>query len=155
RRRHVLDGEPLMMLDTSEIAVVCSEIVGGLPPRLSPPRNLNTACQGRGDRVGEFVLDREQIPYLPVVPVSPNVRARYGIDELCTDADPICRPAHTALDQVLHAQPAADFRDPHWLAAKYEGGIAGDDEQLPKARQLGDDVFGDAVAEILLLGIPA
>ena len=39
------------------------------------------------------------------------------------------------------------------LALVAEGGVAGDHEQALKAREIGDDVLGDTVDEILLLGI--
>ena len=41
------------------------------------------------------------------------------------------------------------------LALEGEGGVAGDDRQRRHLRQVGDDVLGDAVAEIFLLGIAA
>ena len=44
---------------------------------------------------------------------------------------------------------------PAWAAGAREGGIAGDDEELRKFRQGGDDVFRDAVGEIFLLRIAA
>ena len=50
---------------------------------------------------------------------------------------------------------ARDFLDVHHLALEREGGVARDHEQRRDLRQIGDDVLGDAVAEIFLLRIAA
>ena len=60
-----------------------------------------------------------------------------------------------ALQHEAHAELAADLLHLHRLALVGERRVAGDHEQARDLRQVGDHVLGDAVAEILLLGIAA
>jgi hypothetical protein len=63
--------------------------------------------------------------------------------------------AHAALDQVADAQLLADLLERHRPAPVGERGIAGDDQEPAQPRQLGDDVLGDAVGEVILLRLAA
>ena len=63
--------------------------------------------------------------------------------------------ANAALQDVAHAEIASDLAHVGRLALVLEGGIAGDDEQLGEPRQLGDDIVGNAVAEIVLVLVAA
>src|SRR4029434_1842302 len=56
----------------------------------------------------------------------------------------------TAVNDILDAEFAADIAHIDGTALIGKGGVAGDNEQFAEARQLGDDVLGDAVREILL-----
>ena len=56
---------------------------------------------------------------------------------------------------VGRPEGAADLAHVHALAAEREGGVAGDHHELAEARQLGDHVVRDAVAEIDLLRVAA
>ena len=78
-----------------------------------------------------------------------------GVDQLRGDADALAQAANAAFDDILHAELAAHALHVDILAAIAERGVARQHMQVPEARQLGDDVFGDAVAEILLLDIAA
>ena len=76
-----------------------------------------------------------------------------SVDELGGDAHPIPYPPNTPLHDILHTQSARDFDYVDPLATKREGRIASDDEQRTEAGEFGDNVLGDAVAEICLLGL--
>ena len=78
-----------------------------------------------------------------------------GVDQLRGDAHARRHPAHAAFDEVAHAKfaPRADHVDIG--SAEARRGIARHHMHLPEARELGDDVLGDAVGEILLFGIAA
>ena len=78
-----------------------------------------------------------------------------GVNQLDRDPDPLADLAHAAFDDVVHAQFARELQHFDRLALVLERRIARDDEQIAKAEQLGDDVFGDAVGEELLLGVAA
>ena len=62
---------------------------------------------------------------------------------------------NAALQNVAHAKLAADLAHVDRLALVLEGGIAGDDEQLGEPRQLGKDILGNAVGEIVLALVAA
>src|SRR5262245_65813242 len=76
--------------------------------------------------------------------------AGHGVGELCRDAYPRSLPANAALQDVAHAEIAAYLAHVDALALVLERGIAGDHEQLGEPRQLGNDILGDAVAEVVL-----
>ena len=63
--------------------------------------------------------------------------------------------AHAPFEDVTHAEAFADLADVDVLALERERRIAGDDEELRELREGRDDVFGDAVGEIFLLGVAA
>src|SRR5215472_2422909 len=73
--------------------------------------------------------------------------------QLGRDAQALARLAQASLDQVLDAELAPDALHVDGLLAILERGVAGHDEKVAMARQLGDDVLGDAVAQILLLRV--
>jgi hypothetical protein len=109
--------------------------------------------QSRHDGLHHLVLDGENVLQVPVVALRPDVIARCGVDQLGGHPDTLAAAPHAAFDHVAHAELAADLRDVDRRAAKHEGGVAGDDEQQAEARQLGDDVLGDAVGEVVLLRV--
>ena len=78
------------------------------------------------------------------------MRARFGVDELGVDAHPVLVALHRAFEHVAHPQLLADRLGVEVLALVGEGGIAGDDGAVADARQIGGEVFGDAVGEIIL-----
>ena len=55
----------------------------------------------------------------------------------------------------MRVQDLPDLSHIDRFVSEGEGGVAGDDEEFPKSGELGDDVFGDPVAEIELLGVTA
>ena len=80
--------------------------------------------------------------------------ARLRIDELGCDAKSISDLTNAALDNVVNIKFAADALRVCSLVPILERRIARQDPQFVPAGQLGDDVFGDAIAEILLSGLP-
>src|SRR5262245_52388425 len=76
-----------------------------------------------------------------------------GIDQL--GGDPYLLPgfAYTPFYHVLHPHLTADVPDLYRLALVGKSRVAGDDKQAGDFGEIGGDVFSDAVAEVLLLGI--
>ena len=111
---------------------------------------VHMSGEDRDDRAGNLILDCKDIFELSIVSFGPTVGAGRGIDELRRDADAIAGAADAAFEDVTDAKLATDLPDVRRLAFVLEARVAGDDEQLGEARQLGDDVFGDAVAEVVL-----
>ncbi len=116
---------------------------------------FHPARQIGDNHLGNFVLHREHVLELAVIALGPEMMSVGRIDQLNRNAHPIARFAHTALDDIAHAKFAAHLHDVGRLALVNEGGIARDHEQIVIARQLGDDVFGHAVDEILLFLVAA
>jgi hypothetical protein len=83
------------------------------------------------------------------------MRPRGGIDQLRGNANAVPDQPHAALQHVAHAELAPDLTDIDSLALVLEAGVASDDEQLAEARQLGNNIFHNAVGQILLLRIAA
>jgi hypothetical protein len=83
------------------------------------------------------------------------VSAARGIDELRGDAHAIACLADAALEHEAHAEVAPDVLYLDRLALVGEGGVARDHEQARDLGEIGDQVFGHAVAEIFLLSIAA
>ena len=73
--------------------------------------------------------------------------------QLRGNAHALARPAYAPLQEVRHPKLPSDLGEAGRLAAKGEGRVASDDEERTEARKAGDDVFGDAVAEVGLLGL--
>src|SRR5262245_39740920 len=111
--------------------------------------------EDRDDGAGHLVLDREDILELPIVALGPAMCAGQGIDELHRDTNPITTAANASFQDVTHAEFSAHLPHVDRLALVLEGGVAGDDKELRKPRQLRNDVFDDTIREILLLGIAA
>ena len=81
------------------------------------------------------------------------MRAAFGVDELGVDAHPVLIALHRAFEHVAHAQLLADRLGVDALALVGEGRVAGDHEAVADAREVGGQVVGDAVGEIILARI--
>src|SRR4029077_9589401 len=107
------------------------------------------------DLACDLVLDGEDVGEFPVITVRPDVRARRGVDQLGGDAYPIVDLAYTALDHVAHPQLATHLGDAYRTALVDEGRVARDHQQAGDLREVGDQVLGQPVGEILLLWVGA
>ena len=56
---------------------------------------------------------------------------------------------------VAHAEFLGDAAHIHRLVLEREAGVAGDDEEARRLRELGDEILGQAIGEELLLGVGA
>jgi hypothetical protein len=138
-----------------------NEVVVGLGVHLAAHRQARLLAarevhlESLHDAARDFVLHREDILEIPVVALGPDVAAALGVDKLRVNAHFHARLAHAAFEHVPHAELPADLLDVDALLLEGEGRVAGDDEQARDFGDVGDDVFGDAVGEVLLLGIAA
>jgi hypothetical protein len=107
------------------------------------------------DLLGHLVLHREDVLEVAVEAVGPDVAAALGVDELHVDAHLHAGTAHAAFEHVAHAELAAHLLDVDALLLVRERRVARDHEQARDLGNVGDDVFGDAVGEVLLLGVAA
>ena len=79
----------------------------------------------------------------------------FGIDQLGVDADLLARPLDAPFKDIVNAQLAAYLLGVDRLVLICERGIARNHETVCDARQIGCQVFGDPVREILLLPVVA
>ena len=100
-----------------------------------------------------LVLDGEHVLDFAVVAFRPQAVAGRSLDQLGGNAHPRAGLADAALEDVAHAQLAAHILDLHRPALVTEGRVSGDDDQFLKARELGDQVLGDPIGEVVLFGV--
>src|SRR6516162_1291178 len=106
-----------------------------------------------GDTRGDIVLHREYVGQIPVVTLGPEMGTGGCIDKLAADAHPLSGPAQATLEDIADTKVAADLLWVDGFSFIGECRIAGDDKKPAPFRQRCDDVLGNAVDKILLLGI--
>jgi hypothetical protein len=78
-----------------------------------------------------------------------------AVDQLRGDPHAAAGLAHAAFEHMADLQLPRDLWHVDVLALEREGGIARGDPQRGDLGEVGDDVLGDAIGKILLLGIAA
>src|SRR5215470_19743594 len=78
-----------------------------------------------------------------------------GLDELRRNAEAVAAAPDAPFQHVARAQFPTDLPNIDRLALVLEGGISRDHHQLGEPRQLGCNVLGNAVTEIVLLRVAA
>ena len=107
------------------------------------------------DRLRDLVLQGEDVVQVAVVALGPDVIAARAFDQLGGDAHALAGLAHAALEHMTDLELPRDLGHVDVFALERKGRIAGDHRKRGDLAQVGGDVFADAVAEILLLGIAA
>ncbi len=102
---------------------------------------------------GDGVLRFGKVCIVGLEPVSPNMRPGFGLDKLYIDSHSITGPPYASFQHVPDTQFAANLFGVNGFALVGEGGVAGDNEAAGNPREIGCQVIGDPVSEILLLGI--
>ena len=121
---------------------------------LTPLGHIDLARELRGDRAGELILKIEQVLELQVEPVGPQRGLGGRVDGLDGDAKALVRPAQTAAENVAHGRGGC-WTSWAGLAAQVEqeGRMPRDHHQVAEPREAGDDILGDALAEVVVAGI--
>ena len=109
---------------------------------------------GRDDAARDLVLNSKDVRELAVVSAGPDMSATLRLDELSCDADAFARPAHAAFKDIAHPELAADPTHIDRLSLVGVARVAGDDENAVVLREARDDVLGDSVREVFLVGRP-
>ena len=107
--------------------------------------------QRRGDRLGDLLLDGEDVVQLAVERAGPELEAGAAVHQPRRDPQPVLGLAHAPLEQRADAQPPRDLAAVDRRAAEAERGAARGDAQPGDAPERGDDLLGHAVAEVLLV----
>src|SRR5271165_2013362 len=81
------------------------------------------------------------------------MRTRLRIDQLCVDPDLVARPLDASFEDIANAQLVANLLGLGRLVAVAERGIAGNYKHVSDPRQIGRQVLGDRVGEILLVRV--
>jgi len=125
---------------------------------LGRPRGL-CSDQLDAERIREparyLVLQSEQIARVNVEPLGPQMRVGRGIDQLGADAEPVARPPDASFQHITHPELAADLLRVDGLVPVGKRGVARDHEHVLEPRQVGCQILGDPVCEILLLPVVA
>src|SRR5882724_2792947 len=111
--------------------------------------------QDSGNGPCDLILNREYVLSLPIVAFRPAVPAGHRIDELSRDPDAIAITPNAAFKNVVYPALASGLPAVHRFALVLEAGVACDHEQLGESRQLRNDVFRDAIREVVLPGVAA
>ena len=98
-------------------------------------------------------MHREDVSQIPVVTLGPEMGTGGCIDQLAADAHPLSGPAQATLEDIADTKVAADLLWVDGFSFIGECRIAGDDKKPAPFRQRCDDVLGNAVDKIFLLGI--
>src|SRR5215831_8804624 len=101
-----------------------------------------------GNSVRDLVLQSEQIAYVIVEPLRPEMGVGPRVDQLRVDADLIARTPNAPFEYVTHTKLSADLLGVYPLVLIGERRIARDHEHSRDPRQIGRQIFGDAVREI-------
>ena len=109
--------------------------------------------QRRHDLLHDLILQGEDVLQWAVVALGPQVTAGGGVDQLRGDPHLLVRFLHAAFQHVAHAHLFPHVLHLHRFAFVGEGRVAGDDKETGDAGEVAGEHFGDAVAEVVLLGV--
>ena len=103
------------------------------------------------DRPRNLVLNREHVVQVAVVALGPELVAVAHVGQLHRDAQAVAGLAHRAFENRRHVEALADLGDLDRLALVLERGNARGDAHAVERAQIGDELVGDPVAEVLLV----
>ena len=127
------------------------------------PSDTSDASLPSGARVGVITggkptgmpAGEKGVGKLAVVILGPEMRSAVGNDELRSDPHATAHLSHAPFQNMADLEFARDSRHIDVLALVHKGTVAGNDRQRRDLAQVGNDVLGDAVAEVFLFGIAA
>jgi hypothetical protein len=116
-------------------------------------RDTQARCNLSGDRLRHLALKRQQIVYVALVLLPPEVALSPRFYQLSGNSDAGPGRPNAALDQVAHAQLGTNRLGAFDGLLELHG--RGDPEtRWIHSAQLGDQLFGHPVADVLLVWIP-
>ncbi len=153
-------GEPVGVLGAliEELPAAQIELIGVHVAGRRPGDRLRLGRQqpdpeGSDDAAGDLVLHGEDVGEHPVVALGPEMPARGRVGQLRRDPNPLPGPADAPLQDVAGTQPGTHFTHVEGRPLEGEGRLARGHEQTGDLGEVGDEVVGDAVAEIVLVGV--
>jgi len=130
--------------------VVGQRVFGGLLGDLFFFLGGEVDAKGLRDAAGNFILHLKDIGHFTVEALRPNGVAGLRFDELSGDAQAVARAAKAAAEHVGSAKFKANLGSGDGLVSIRKDGGAGEELQIFDVGQLGDDVFGHAVAKVFI-----
>jgi hypothetical protein len=137
-----------------EVELVGLEVRRGAPHgegRLTEQRRH----QGAHDRLDDLVLNLEHVGHLAVVALGPELVSGRDTHELCRDAQLRAGPPHAPLEHARDVELLADRTDVELAAAKAKRRRPRRHVHAGQRRECVDEVLGEAVAEVLVVGVAA
>ena len=107
------------------------------------------------NRAGDLVLHVENVCDLAIVAFRPDMKPAGRIDQLRHDSHTSARLAYAAFQQMAYIQPPGDVSDLDRFALERERRGSSGDVKALDLREGIDDLFRDAVAEVLIVGVRA
>ena len=150
-----LGREALPELPPPQHAVVSLEVLGLAAPRQTALALTELAGERRHDPAGHLVLDLEDVREVAIEALGPEMMSGCRFHQLRRDPHPRACFADAPFQHVADAEVTADLLDARRLALVGHDRIARDHAQLLEAGQLRDQVLGETVGEVVLLGIAA
>jgi hypothetical protein len=89
----------------------------------------NGRRKGGRHRLGDLILERENVGEIAIVVLGPDVISGASINKLRRDAHPITGLAHAAFEHIAHAEFPSDLLHIDRAALVGEAGVARDDEE--------------------------
>ena len=105
--------------------------------------------------MSNFVLNGEDVGQITIEPSGPDVPAVFPVDELARDAHPGSGLPNASFQNKPYAKLLSYLLNLYRFALVSERRVAGDNEEAGHIRQVGNNVFGDAVTEIFLFRVAA
>ena len=151
RELEILASLPAGVAFAAKIEVVGLEIFGGLDRQGFELLRRKRDAEGFGDFAGDLVLNFEDIFHFAVEALGPERKIGFSVDKLGVDAEAGASAAQSAGKDIGGAELFANLRGGHRFIAKGQDGGARERVDSANFGELGDDVFGDAVAEVFVL----
>jgi hypothetical protein len=99
------------------------------------------------------VLQIEDVRDFSIEPISPKMCAGFGIDKLSADPHPLAGPSDVTFEHITYAEFAPNLLYVDEFTLERKCSAVRDHEGTGKSRQLGRNVLGQAIDEIVLLRI--
>ena len=109
---------------------------------------------GDGRGLSNFVLYGENVREITVVALGPDMIAGLGLNKLSGHANTVAGFSETTFEHVADAEFAPDLFHIDRTDLVGKGRVPGDHEKRGVAGQRRDDVLGNPIGEVLLLGSP-
>src|SRR6266508_3847551 len=139
-----------IQLKPSQVAVIRLKIRRRLAAKTAPLDYGQLHFEGRHNLLCDLVLHGKNVLQVAVIPLGPYVKPACRVKELRCDPDATPRFANTAFQHIAHPELSADLLHLHRLAFVGEDRIPRDDKETRDLREISNEIFSNAVTEILL-----
>lgn len=127
----------------------------GIPDRPRGFGGEHLEVEREGDAPGDLAPQFEKVAQFAVEALGPEMRVAGRVDQLGVDAHPVAGALDAAFDDIAHGQFAADLFGAFRLHAVGQGALGRDHEHAPHAREIGRQILGHRIGEILLVAAGA